>query len=44
MPYLKSMREEMKQTVERYPTTNLNTIFVGGGTPTALDEQQLEYF
>ena len=44
MPYLESMREEMKQTVERYPTTNLNTIFVGGGTPTALDEQQLEYF
>ena len=38
------MREEMKQTVEHYPTTNLNTIFVGGGTPTALDEQQLEYF
>ncbi|MGG3194513.1 radical SAM family heme chaperone HemW [Priestia aryabhattai] len=44
MLYLESMREEMKQTVERYPTTNLNTIFVGGGTPTALDEQQLEYF
>ncbi|MBU8690035.1 radical SAM family heme chaperone HemW [Priestia megaterium] len=44
MPYLESMREEMKQTVEHYPTTNLNTIFVGGGTPTALDEQQLEYF
>ncbi|TYR82354.1 oxygen-independent coproporphyrinogen III oxidase [Priestia megaterium] len=44
MPYLQSMREEMKRTVEIYPTENLKTIFVGGGTPTALDEQQLAYF
>ncbi|MCG3056598.1 hypothetical protein KZ287_30995, partial [Escherichia coli] len=34
----------MKQTVERYPANDLKTIFVGGGTPTALDEKQLTYF
>ncbi|MED3823459.1 radical SAM family heme chaperone HemW [Priestia flexa] len=44
MPYLEKMRDEMKQTVERYPANDLKTIFVGGGTPTALDEKQLTYF
>ncbi|WP_110111398.1 radical SAM family heme chaperone HemW [Bacillus sp. CGMCC 1.16541] len=44
VPYLESMKEEMKNTVEAYPTKGLNTIFVGGGTPTALDENQLHYF
>ncbi|MBM7701464.1 radical SAM family heme chaperone HemW [Metabacillus iocasae] len=43
-PYLEKMREEMKNTVQAYPTNGLQTIFVGGGTPTALDEQQLDYF
>jgi oxygen-independent coproporphyrinogen-3 oxidase len=34
---------EMKNTLEKYPATKLETIFVGGGTPTALNEKQLAY-
>ncbi|WP_078379639.1 radical SAM family heme chaperone HemW [Sutcliffiella halmapala] len=41
--YLACMDVEMKNTVERFPTNHLETIFVGGGTPTALNEKQLEY-
>lgn len=40
--YLQSMKREIELTLERYPTSRLETIFVGGGTPTALNEQQLE--
>lgn len=40
--YLQSMKHEMELTLERFPSTHLDTIFVGGGTPTALNEQQLE--
>lgn len=39
--YLQAMDEEMKLTLETYPTTKLETIFVGGGTPSSLNEQQL---
>lgn len=42
--YLEHMDIEMKQTLDRFPTTSINTIFVGGGTPTALEEEQLEQF
>lgn len=42
--YLESMDIEMKNTVEAYPFSQMNTIFVGGGTPTVLTEQQLELF
>jgi len=42
--YLEAMDQEMKQTVSAFPTKELETIFVGGGTPTALDEKQLEQF
>lgn len=41
--YLYWMREELKNTLNKYPA-NLKTIFVGGGTPTVLTEKQLEYF
>jgi oxygen-independent coproporphyrinogen-3 oxidase len=34
---------EMKHTLERFPANHLDTIFVGGGTPTALNEKQLAY-
>ncbi|MDT2045407.1 coproporphyrinogen III oxidase [Priestia aryabhattai] len=44
MPYLEKMRDEMRHTVAKYPANQLRTIFVGGGTPTALDEKQLTYF
>lgn len=40
--YLQSLKSEMELTLEENPTTYLNSIFVGGGTPTALNEKQLE--
>ncbi|MGM0835803.1 MAG: radical SAM family heme chaperone HemW [Bacillota bacterium] len=41
--YLQFMDMEMKHTLERFPANHLETIFVGGGTPTALNEKQLDY-
>lgn len=40
--YLKALKEEMRITLEAFPTRELKTIFVGGGTPTALEADQLE--
>ncbi|WP_428909181.1 radical SAM family heme chaperone HemW [Niallia sp. Krafla_26] len=40
--YLEALGTEMKQIVEKTPTSSLNSIFVGGGTPTSLNERQLE--
>ncbi|MDQ1144979.1 putative oxygen-independent coproporphyrinogen III oxidase [Bacillus sp. SORGH_AS 510] len=42
--YLKALDQEMKMTLEKHPTNVLDTIFVGGGTPTSLNEQQLYSF
>ncbi|WML59680.1 radical SAM family heme chaperone HemW [Neobacillus sp. PS2-9] len=42
--YLKALDQEMKITLAKYPTNQLDTIFVGGGTPTSLNEQQLFTF
>ncbi|MEO2074517.1 MAG: radical SAM family heme chaperone HemW [Bacillus sp. (in: firmicutes)] len=42
--YLKALDREMKMTLEKHPTNGLDTIFVGGGTPTSLNEQQLYTF
>ncbi|WP_270179343.1 radical SAM family heme chaperone HemW [Alkalihalobacillus sp. CinArs1] len=42
--YLDHMDIEMEKTLNRFPTSSINTIFVGGGTPTALNDQQLEQF
>jgi putative oxygen-independent coproporphyrinogen III oxidase len=42
--YLDYMELEMKNTIESFPTKELNSIFVGGGTPTALNIHQLEQF
>ncbi|MFJ5715430.1 radical SAM family heme chaperone HemW [Neobacillus sp. NPDC093127] len=42
--YLQALDQEMKMTLSHYPTNQLETIFVGGGTPTSLNEQQLERF
>lgn len=39
--YLESLAKEMKLTIERYPVKHLDSIFVGGGTPTSLNEEQL---
>lgn len=40
--YLDALEQEMKLTVAQYGKTPLSTIFVGGGTPTALSVPQLE--
>ncbi|MEH7414072.1 radical SAM family heme chaperone HemW [Neobacillus drentensis] len=42
--YLKSLDREMKMTLGEFPTNSLDTIFVGGGTPTSLNEKQLYTF
>jgi len=42
--YLKALEQEMKLTLTQFPTNVLETIFVGGGTPTSLNEKQLYQF
>ncbi|WP_144547969.1 radical SAM family heme chaperone HemW [Bacillus sp. X1(2014)] len=42
--YLKALEQEMKMTLTQFPTNGLETIFVGGGTPTSLNEKQLYQF
>jgi putative oxygen-independent coproporphyrinogen III oxidase len=42
--YLQAMESEMKRTVEAFPTDRLDTLFVGGGTPTVLEMKQLDFF
>jgi oxygen-independent coproporphyrinogen-3 oxidase len=42
--YLLALDQEMKLTLNSYPTNELETIFVGGGTPTSLNESQLYRF
>ncbi len=41
--YLASLETEMKITLQEYKSNKLQSIFVGGGTPTALNEKQLEF-
>ena len=40
--YLNFLKKEMQMQLDKYPSDKLSTIFVGGGTPTALDASQLE--
>src|SRR3954468_24368170 len=40
--YLTALEEEIKLTLAGTPTRGLDSIFVGGGTPTALNVMQLE--
>jgi putative oxygen-independent coproporphyrinogen III oxidase len=40
--YLTALEEEIKLTLAETPTRGLDSIFVGGGTPTALNVMQLE--
>ncbi|MGM7635623.1 radical SAM family heme chaperone HemW [Bacillus sp. Hm123] len=42
--YLAALAIEMKLMQEQHPTAYLDTIFVGGGTPTALSVEQLDTF
>ncbi|RLQ98166.1 radical SAM family heme chaperone HemW [Falsibacillus albus] len=39
--YLDALKKEMELSLEADPTQRLQTVFVGGGTPTALNEKQL---
>jgi putative oxygen-independent coproporphyrinogen III oxidase len=41
--YLSSLAQEMHMIMETSSKKSLKSIFVGGGTPTALDEAQLDY-
>ena len=40
--YLEYLEKEIVESIKRTPITNLKTVFVGGGTPTALDLEQTQ--
>jgi oxygen-independent coproporphyrinogen-3 oxidase len=42
--YLDALRKEMESTVTTYPPQEIKTIFVGGGTPTTLNPEQMAFF
>ncbi|MEW8967368.1 radical SAM family heme chaperone HemW [Exiguobacterium alkaliphilum] len=40
--YLDALEREIERSLEQYPTDTIETIFIGGGTPTALNEAQMK--
>lgn len=44
MDYLQALEREMELTATHCPPDQIETIFVGGGTPTVLLPEQMEYF
>ncbi|WP_411343232.1 radical SAM family heme chaperone HemW [Paenibacillus sp. WLX1005] len=44
MDYLRALDREMEYTVQQTPPGVIDTIFVGGGTPTVLKNDEMEYF
>jgi oxygen-independent coproporphyrinogen-3 oxidase len=44
MDYLQALEREMEATVRRLPPGTIQTVFVGGGTPTVLLPEQMAYF
>lgn len=44
MKYLEALEMEMEYTVKKTPPGEIKTIFVGGGTPTVLKPDEMEYF
>lgn len=42
--YLEALEREMERTVESIPAGTIETVFVGGGTPTVLTPRQMERF
>jgi oxygen-independent coproporphyrinogen-3 oxidase len=44
MDYLQALEREMEMTVSRHPADRIESIFVGGGTPTVLTPEQMAYF
>ena len=44
MDYLRALDREMELTTQNTPPEQIKSIFVGGGTPTVLGPQEMEYF
>lgn len=44
MDYLRALNKEMELTVQANPPGRIKSIFVGGGTPTVLKPNEMEYF
>lgn len=44
MDYLRALELEMERTVRLQPAARIESIFVGGGTPTVLTPEQMRYF
>ncbi|MFD3258423.1 radical SAM family heme chaperone HemW [Paenibacillus lentus] len=44
MDYLRALDQEMELTVRETPPGEIKTIFVGGGTPTVLKPDEMEFF
>jgi putative oxygen-independent coproporphyrinogen III oxidase len=42
--YLDALENEMRHTAERLPPDRIDTVFVGGGTPTVLNPEQMTRF
>src|SRR4051794_16843150 len=42
--YLEALKREMELTFAARPVEKVRTIFVGGGTPTFLDREQMRFF
>ncbi|MCA0754616.1 radical SAM family heme chaperone HemW [Paenibacillus sp. N4] len=42
--YLDALEQEMRRTVDMLPPERIDTVFVGGGTPTVLTPPQMERF
>jgi oxygen-independent coproporphyrinogen-3 oxidase len=40
--YLDHLELEIKHTLQKHPADSIKTIFIGGGTPTSMNEAQLE--
>ncbi len=43
MEYLQAMDKEMRLITEKYPAKKIKTIFIGGGTPTILEPNAMEF-
>jgi oxygen-independent coproporphyrinogen-3 oxidase len=44
MAYLQALEREMERTVKLQPATDIQSIFIGGGTPTVLTPEQMRFF
>lgn len=44
MDYLRALEREMEMTVKNNPPGKIKSIFVGGGTPTVLKPDEMEFF